>query len=68
MHSRPENPSSINDFWPFMKFQKMEFGQKIFFVKLIYLISRVCLAWTFLNFLAHCVAVTYSRVPSKGQS
>ena len=34
----------------------MEFAQKFFFVKLIYLISRVFLAWTFLNFLAHCVA------------
>ena len=45
-------PSSKNDFWPFLKLQKMEFGQKIFFVKLIYLISRVFLAWTFLNFLA----------------
>ena len=28
---------------------------KNFFVKLIYLISRVFLAWTFLNFLAYCV-------------
>ena len=26
----------------------------LFFVKLIYLISRVSLAWIFLNFLAHC--------------
>ena len=26
------------DFWPFLKWQKMEFGQKFFFVKLIYLI------------------------------
>ena len=23
-------PSSKNDFWPFLKLQKMEFGQKIF--------------------------------------
>ena len=27
---------------------------KKFFIKLFYLISRVFLAWTFLNFLAHC--------------
>ena len=24
-------PSSKNDFWPFLKWQKMEFGQKKFF-------------------------------------
>ena len=34
-------PSSKIDFWPFLKSQKMEFGQKKIFVKLIYLISRV---------------------------
>ena len=28
---------------------------KKFFMKLIYLISRVFLAWSFFNFLAHCV-------------
>ena len=28
-------PSSKMDFWPFLKLQKMEFGQKNFFVKLI---------------------------------
>ena len=33
-------PSSKIDFWPFLKLQKMEFGQKNC-VKLIYLISRV---------------------------
>ena len=27
------------------------------FVKLTYLISRVFLAWTFLNFLAHCASI-----------
>ena len=32
----------------------MNLAKKIF-VKLIYLISRVFLAWNFLNFLAHCV-------------
>ena len=44
------------NFWPFLKQQKIEFGQKKFFVKLIYLISRVFLAQNFLNFLAHCVS------------
>ena len=29
-------------------------SKKIFFMKLIYLISRVFLAWTFKDFLAHC--------------
>ena len=47
-------PSSKIDFWAFLKLQKMEFGGNIFFVKLIYLISRVFLAWTFFNFLAYC--------------
>ena len=37
----------------------MEFGQKKFFMKLIYLISRVFMAWTFLNFLAHYVILYY---------
>ena len=32
-------PSSKIDFWPFLKLQNMEFGQKNFFVKLNYLIS-----------------------------
>ena len=34
-------PSSKIDVWPFLKLQKMDFGEKIFFVKLIYLTSRV---------------------------
>ena len=34
-------PSSKIDFWPFLKWQLMEFGWKFFFMKLIYLISRV---------------------------
>ena len=42
-------------FGHFLKLQKMEFGRKFFFMKLIYLISRVFLAWTFFNFLAHTV-------------
>jgi len=49
-------PISKMDFCPFLKLQKMEFGQD-FFVKWIYLISRIFLAWTFFNFLAHCVPV-----------
>ena len=44
--------SSKIDIWPFLKLQKMELGQKKI-VKLVYLISRVFLAWTFLNFLAY---------------
>ena len=48
-------PSSKIDFWPFLKSQKMEFSQKnFFFVKLIYLISRIIFDRTFLNFLARC--------------
>ena len=35
----------------------MEFGQKKFFVESIYLFSRVFLALSFLNFLAHCIFV-----------
>ena len=50
-------PSSKIDFWPILKLQKkMDLEVKNFFVKLIYLISRVFLAWTFLNILAHCAA------------
>ena len=47
-------PSSKIDFWPFLKLQKMEFGQKKI-VKLIYLISRVFFFWPgpFLNFLCN---------------
>ena len=37
-------PSSKIDFWPFLKLQKMEFGQKKIFLW-TYLISRVFLAW-----------------------
>ena len=46
-------PSSKIDFWPFLKLKKMEFGQKKF--REIDLVDFMCfLAWTFLNFLAHC--------------
>ena len=41
------------DFWSFLKLQKMEFGQKKFHdIDLFEFMSF--LAWTFLNFLAHC--------------
>ena len=43
-------PSSKIDFWPFLKLQKMEFGQKNFFVKLIYLISQVFFGLDFFQF------------------
>ena len=45
------SPSSKIDFCPFLKLQKMEFGEKNFFVKLIYLISRVFLAWDNHNYI-----------------
>ena len=42
----------------------MDFGQKKYFMKLIYLISRVFWAWTFLIFLAYCVTLsTFSKTP-----
>ena len=44
--------------------QKMELGQKNF-VKSIDLISRIFLAWTFLNFLAH-VADPHLKSTEKG--
>ena len=44
-------PSSKIDFWPFLKWQKI----KKKFLKFIYMISRVYLAWTFFNFLTHYV-------------
>ena len=47
------------DFWPIMKFKKMEFGGKFFFVKLIYLNSRVFWHGLFKIFwpTAHCISV-----------
>ena len=42
-------PCSKFDFCPFLKLQKIEFGQKF------YLISQVFFCLHFLNFLAHCV-------------
>ena len=41
------------DFWPFLKWQKMKFGQKKFLeIDLLHFTSFF--AWTVLNFLAHC--------------
>ena len=42
-------------FGHFWNGKKWNWVKKMFFVKLIHLISRVFLAWTFLNFLARCV-------------
>ena len=44
-------------FWPYFKLQKKWFRAKKFFVKLMYLILRVFLAWTFLNFMDHCANI-----------
>ena len=49
-------PSSKIDFWPLLNLQKMESGQKIIHeIDLFHFMSF--LAWTFLNFLAHCVQI-----------
>ena len=40
-------------FWPFLKKQKMEFGQKIFREIDLFDFTSF-LAWTFLNLLAYC--------------
>ncbi len=44
----------LADFWPFLKLQKMEFGQKKF--RAIDLFASHEFLWPglFLNFLAHC--------------
>ena len=42
---------SIFELGKSLKLPEMQFHEKNF---LIYLISRVFFAWTFLNFLAHC--------------
>ena len=48
-------PSSKIDFWPYLKLQKMEFGQKkIIRVIDLFDFTSFFFAWTFLNFLAHC--------------
>ena len=47
-------PSSKIVFCPFLKLQKMEFDQKIFREIDLFDFTSF-LAWTFLNFLAHCV-------------
>ena len=48
-------PSSKIDFWPFLKWQKMEFGQNIFHEIDLFDFTSF-FAWTFLNFLARCAA------------
>ena len=51
-------PSSKIDFWPFLKWQKMDFSQKKFFFREIALFDfTIFLAWTFFNFLSHCVVL-----------
>ena len=60
MHFLTFSFSKIVDFWSFLKLQKMKFSQKKI-LKLIYVITRVFLAWTVLNFLAHC-ASDFARV------
>ena len=54
-------PAFKNWFLPFLKLQKNGIWSKGFFVKLNYLISRVFLAWTFFNFLAHCGKSRYRK-------
>ena len=48
-------PGSKIDIWPFLKWNLAKKN----FVKLIYLISHVFLAWAFLNFLAYCVSILF---------
>ena len=48
------SPTSKIDFLAIFEIAKNGIWWKNFFMKLIYLISRVFLAWTFLNFLAYC--------------
>ena len=47
-------PSSKIDFWPFLKVQKMEFGQKNIREIDLSHFTRVFWPGLFLNFLAHC--------------
>ena len=55
-------PSSKIDFRPFLKSQKMDFGPKIFFRKIDLFDFTNFLAWTYLNFLAHCAPGTRSKI------
>ena len=55
-------PGSKIDFWPFLKLQKMEFGQKKFHEIDLLDFMRVFLAWTFLIFLAHCAWVYIKKI------
>ena len=54
------------DFRPFLKLQKNGIWSKICFVKLIYLISGVCLAWTFLIFLPIVLHTLVNILGQKG--
>merc|ERR1711974_237558 len=47
-------PSSKTDFWPILKLQIMEFGQKMFSEIDLFDFTRF-FGLDFLNFLAHCV-------------
>ena len=52
-------------FGHFWNCKKWNLAKKNFFLKLIYLISQVFLAWTFLNFLANCATTTSDPPPKK---
>ena len=46
--------SSKIDFWPFLKLQRMDFGQTKICENDLFDFTSFFLAWTFFNFLAHC--------------
>ena len=50
-------PSSKIDFWPILKWQKMEFGQNKISWNWFIWFHGFFLPWTFSNFLAHCESV-----------
>ena len=52
-------PSSKLIFGHFRNRKKWNLAKKIFFMKLICLISRVFLVWTFFNFLARCALINF---------
>ena len=56
------SPSSKIDFWPFLKLQKMEFGQKDFFREMDLFDFTSFLAWTFLNFLSELAISVHKKV------
>ena len=53
LHFWQFSPNSKINFWPFLKLQKMEFGQKKF-PEIDLFDFTSFLAWTFLKFLAYC--------------